>query len=66
MSRSDSRGFGRPRFGLARGVSPEAGLTQTDVIVGTPAFMAPEQRRGGAVDHRCDLFIPSPMPGAGK
>jgi formylglycine-generating enzyme required for sulfatase activity/serine/threonine protein kinase len=43
-------------FGLARPVKDDTQLTQDGAIVGTPAFMAPEQACGGAVDARCDLF----------
>jgi serine/threonine protein kinase len=44
-------------FGLARSSSGEQNLTQSGVILGTPAYMAPEQaRRGARVDHRADLF----------
>jgi serine/threonine protein kinase len=43
-------------FGLARASAQDSSLTQQGAILGTPAYMAPEQARGAAVDARCDLF----------
>jgi len=42
-------------FGIARLANLES-FTQTDVLVGSPLYMAPEQIEEGAIDHRVDLF----------
>jgi eukaryotic-like serine/threonine-protein kinase len=42
-------------FGLARAVD-DATMTQPGIVAGTPRYMAPEQARGDAIDHRADLF----------
>jgi serine/threonine protein kinase len=43
-------------FGLALPSADNAHLTQSGAIVGTPAYMAPEQLRGQPIDSRADLF----------
>ena len=57
IMRTPSGGVKILDFGLARmdsAISPK--LTQSGVIVGTPAYMAPEQVLGQLVDFRTDVF----------
>ena len=43
-------------FGIARMVKDTAGLTATDMTVGTVAYAAPEQLMGHALDGRADQY----------
>jgi serine/threonine protein kinase len=48
--------FGIARFEAEMFTGPMTRLTETAAVLGTLPYMSPEQRRGGAVDRRSDLF----------
>jgi eukaryotic-like serine/threonine-protein kinase len=43
-------------FGIAKNLEDSIVLTRQGFYVGSPAYSAPEQIRGEAIDRRCDVF----------
>ncbi len=42
-------------FGIARSIEAK-GTTDTDLVIGTPEYMSPEQAEGSDVDRRSDIY----------
>jgi len=50
---------GQPKitdFGIAKFAEDSAHFTQAGTILGSPAYMSPEQARGEQIDHRSDIY----------
>jgi CHASE2 domain-containing sensor protein/predicted Ser/Thr protein kinase len=43
-------------FGIAKHLTSDSGLTQTDALIGTVDYMAPEHIRGEPTDQRADIY----------
>jgi serine/threonine protein kinase len=43
-------------FGLTKSASEGSGMTGTDLLLGTPDYVSPEQIRGEQVDGRADVY----------
>jgi serine/threonine protein kinase len=52
----ESQADGRGGEGLSDLATPATAITHTGVVLGTAAYMAPEQARGHDVDSRADIF----------
>jgi len=52
-------------FGLAK-LEGKADLTETSTVMGTTAYMSPEQARGDPIDQRTDIWSFGARSGSGS